>query len=109
MPKKPFPSIDRDSAAEAIRQMSENDLRYLNRLIVGRLKLISQARSTALLADFDIGQRVRFQSPAGEDKEGLIIRINKKTASISTDDGEHWNVHPGFLRPAESSHDIQRR
>jgi hypothetical protein len=89
--------LDRAAAVEAIRRMNEEDLRFLNRLIVERLKLIGQARSTTMLARFNVGDRVSFQSTSGERKVGVIFRLNKKTASIATDDGQHWNVHPGFL------------
>jgi len=91
---------NRDGAAEAIRQMGEDDLRYLNRLIVERLKLISQARSTALLAQFSVGDHVGFQAPTGEKKAGVILKLNKKTVTIRTHDGQQWNVCPGFLTPA---------
>lgn len=90
-------SLDRDTAAEAIRRLSEADLRYLNRLIVERLKLISQAHSTVMLAGFSVGDRVRFDDSAGRRRTGRIMRLNKKTASIVTDQGEQWNVAPGFL------------
>jgi hypothetical protein len=92
-----FELVDRAAAAETIRRMNEEDLRFLNRLIVERLKLIGQARSTSMLARFSVGDRVSFQSTFGERKVGVIIRLNKKTASITTDDGQQWNVHPGFL------------
>jgi len=95
-----FELADRTGAAEAIRRMGEEDLRYLNHLIVERLKLIAQARSTAMLARFSIGDRVSFQSHSGERKTGTIVRINKKTASIATDDGQQWNVYPGYLSSA---------
>jgi hypothetical protein len=91
--------VDRAAAAETIRRMGEEDLRFLNRLIVERLKLIGQARSTTMLARFSVGDRVSFQSHTGERKTGVIIRLNKKTASIATDERQHWNVHPGFLTP----------
>jgi hypothetical protein len=93
--------MDRETAVEAILRMKEDDLRYLNRLIVERLKIIGQARSTVMLAQFNVGDRVSFQSPSGERKTGVIVRLNKKTASIATDDGQRWNVHPGFLAAAE--------
>jgi hypothetical protein len=89
--------VDRASAAEAIRRMNEDDLRFLNRLIVDRLKLIGQARSTVMLAHFNVGDRVSFPSATGQRKSGVIVRLNKKTASIATDDRQQWNVHPGFL------------
>jgi hypothetical protein len=94
-----FELADRAAAAETIRRMNEEDLRFLNRLIVERLKLIGQARSTTMLARFSVGDRVSFQTTSGERKAGVIVRLNKKTASIATDDGQQWNVHPGFLTP----------
>jgi hypothetical protein len=103
-----FELVDRAAAAETIRRMNEDDLRFLNRLIVERLKLMHQARSTAMLARFSVGDRVSFQSTSGERKVGVIIRLNKKTASIATDDGQQWNVHPGFLPPVGPG-DIQPR
>lgn len=92
--------VNREAAVEAILRMNEEDLRFLNRVIVERLKLISQARSTVMMARFNLGDRVSFQGASGERKTGVIIRLNKKTASIATDDAQHWNVHPGFLTPA---------
>lgn len=44
--------VDRVSAVEAIKRLNEEDLLFLNRLIVERLKLISQARATALMTSF---------------------------------------------------------
>jgi hypothetical protein len=90
---------NRNDAAEAIRHLGEEDLRFLNRLIVERLNLIAQACSAALLARFNTGDRVGFQTPSGEWKNGIIQKLNKKTATILTDDGHRWNVSPGFLSP----------
>ena len=91
---------DREGAAKAIRQMGAEDLRYLNRLIVDRLKLIAQAHSTALMARFSVGDRVGFPTPTGERKTGVVLKLNKKTATVHTDDGQRWNVAPGLLSPA---------
>jgi hypothetical protein len=89
--------FDKAGAVEAIKKLGEEDLVFLNRLIVERLKLISQARSTQMMAHFTIGDRVHFRTSAGETKNGIISRLNKKTASIITDDGQSWNVAPGLL------------
>jgi hypothetical protein len=97
----PYKLENRESVAEAIRRMDVDDLQYLNRLIVDRIKLIAQARSTTLLARFGVGDRVGFQSPIGS-QTGIIIRLNKKTASIQTDDGHQWNVSPGLLTPVSA-------
>ena len=31
---------------------------------------------------------------------GMLTRYNKKTVTVITDSGQHWNVAPGFLRKA---------
>ena len=107
MKSKGVKIADRVSAVEAIKRLNEDDLRFLNRLIVERLKLISQARATALMAKFTKGDRVCFQAPDGQMIEGIVLRLNKKTISITTDDGHRWNVAPGLLRLVQSARDIQ--
>lgn len=99
--------VDRVSAVEAIKRLNEEDLLFLNRLIVERLKLISQARATTLMTSFTRGDRVGFQAPDGRMLEGMVLRLNKKTISIATDDGHQWNVAPGFLRLMQSAGDVQ--
>lgn len=95
--------IDRVSAVEAIKRLGEDDLLFLNRLIIERLQLISQARSTALMTSFTVGDRVGFQAPDGRELQGMVIRLNKKTISIHTDDNHRWNVAPGLLRLVRSA------
>jgi len=92
--------LDRESAVQAVAELSEDDLRFVNRLVVDRLKLLAQARSTALLADFHVGQRVCFTTPEGRTVAARVECLNKKTASVVTDDGDRWNVAPAFLTPA---------
>ena len=89
--------VDRLSAVEAIKRLDEDDLLFLNRWIVERLKLISQAKCTSLMAGFTRGDRVGFQAPDGQMLEGMVLRLNKKTVSVATDDGLQWNVAPGLL------------
>jgi hypothetical protein len=101
--------MDRAAAAETIRKLNEDDLRFLNRLIVDRLKLLQEARNSIMLASFSVGDRLRFPTSDGEVKSGVIIRLNKKTASICTEDGHHWNVHPAFLSANASAKPETRR
>src|SRR5208337_1236967 len=84
-----------------IKTLGENELRYLNRLVVERLKLLFQERSTSQMKRFNIGERVFFVTPDGLRKTGVILRLNKKTASVNTDDGGNWNVAPGLLSHEE--------
>ena len=99
--------VDRVSAVEAIKRLGEEDLLFLNRLIVERLKLISQARATTLMTSFTKGDRVGFQAPDGRAMEGIVLRLNKKTVSVAADDGHQWNVAPGLLRLIQSGRDVQ--
>jgi len=93
--------LDKESAIEAINKLGEEDLRFLNRLIFERLKIIHQIKSSMQLVNFSIGDRVRFRTSTGETKCGIVHRLNKKTASIITDDRQQWNVAPGLLKRDE--------
>jgi hypothetical protein len=93
--------FDRTRIESFIKELSEEELRYLNRLIVERLKLITQEKSTRSLSRFNLGELVKFSDNDGRLKTGRIVRLNKKTASVLTSDGQHWNVSPGLLQTAE--------
>jgi hypothetical protein len=92
--------LDRELFVHALRHMGEEDLRYLNRMVVERLNLLAQARSTVQLAQFAEGDRVCFTTNDGSVKRALVLRLNKKTASLLTDDGQNWKVSPMLLRKA---------
>ncbi len=108
MGSETFEVVDRAAAVEAVQRMSEDELLFLNRLIVQRLKFLGQARSMVMMARFSVGDRVGFQTRSGQRKLGLVVRLNKKTASVVTDDGQQWNVHPGLLTSAGAG-DIEPR
>lgn len=42
--------LDREMFVQALRHMGEEDLLFLNRMVVERLNLLAQARSTVQLA-----------------------------------------------------------
>lgn len=90
--------LDRELFTQALRHMGEEDLRYLNRMVVERLNLLAQARSTVALAQFAEGDRVQFSASDGSIKHAVVLRLNKKTASVRTDEGQHWTVSPSLLR-----------
>lgn len=90
--------LDRELFVQALRHMGEEDLLFLNRMVVERLNLLAQARSTVQLAQFAEGDRVQFTANDGTVKHGIVVRLNKKTASLLTDDGQNWKVSPALLR-----------
>jgi hypothetical protein len=90
--------LDREMFVQALRHMGEQDLLFLNRMVVERLNLLAQARSTVQLAQFAVGDRVEFTANDGSIKRATVLRLNKKTTSLLTDDAQNWNVSPAMLR-----------
>lgn len=81
-----------------IDRLTEAELVDLNHRIVERLRFLQQMRAHRQMLEFRIGDRVSFQ-PAGQPPlRGILTRYNKKTVTVITDDGQQWNVAPGYLR-----------
>jgi len=81
-----------------IDDLTEAELIALNHRIVERLRFLHQMRAHADMLEFKIGDRVTFQSDGQPPVTGMLIRYNKKTVTVITDEGQHWNVAPSFLR-----------
>jgi hypothetical protein len=92
-----------------ISKLSEAELIDLDNRIVERLRFLRQMRSHEQMIQFSIGERVTFQPEGQPVVVGMLTRYNKKTVTVITDDGQHWNVSPRFLRKAvsESVKDIK--
>ena len=86
-----------------IDKLSEEELIDLNNRIVARLRFLNQMRAHSQMLDFRIGDRVTFQPEGRPALFGIITRYNKKTVTVITDSGQHWNVAPGLLRQATST------
>lgn len=93
--------LDKYSAVEAINKLGVDDLRFLNGLIIERLKIMHQVKSSIQMSKFNIGDSVTFLGTSGEIKRGMIHRLNKKTVSVITEDKQQWNVAPGLLKRDE--------
>ncbi len=81
-----------------IDRLTEAELVDLNHRIVERLRFLRQMRAHATMLDFRIGDRVTFQPPGEGEVSGMLTRYNKKTVTVITDDGRHWNVSPHLIR-----------
>jgi hypothetical protein len=86
-----------------IDRLTEDELIDLNNRIVARLRFLNQMRAHSQMLDFRIGDRVTFQPEGRPAMFGVITRYNKKTLTVITDSGQHWNVAPGLLRKIESA------
>jgi hypothetical protein len=83
-----------------IDKLTEDELIDLNNRIVERLRFLNQMRAHSQMLDFKIGDRVTFQPEGRPPLVGMLTRYNKKTVTVITDSGQHWNVAPGLLRKA---------
>jgi hypothetical protein len=85
-----------------IDKLTEEQLIDLNNRIVARLRFSHQMRAHSQMLDFRIGDRVTFQPEGRPALFGIITRYNKKTVTVITDNGQHWNVARGLIRRASS-------
>ena len=83
-----------------IDNLSEQELIHLNHRIVERIRFLRQLRAHQSMLQFRIGDRVMFNPDGQAAVTGMLTRYNKKTVTVITDDGHHWNVAPGFLQKA---------
>jgi hypothetical protein len=88
-----------------IDSLSEEELFELNHKIVARLRFLSSMRSHAQMLDFRIGEKVKFHPQGRSELIGILTRYNKKTVTVITESGEHWNVAPRLLSRVHSKHD----
>jgi hypothetical protein len=81
-----------------IDKLTESELIDLNNRIVARLRFLAQVRAHAQMLEFRVGDRVSFQPDGRPVLVGMLTRYNRKTVTVITEDGEHWNVSPTLLR-----------
>jgi len=86
-----------------IDKLSEAELIDLNHRIVERLRFLSQMRAHSQMLDFKIGERVTFHPDGHPPLFGILTRYNRKTITVITDAGQHWNVAPRLLRKADAN------
>ena len=92
-----------------IDKLTEKELIELNHKIVERLKFLESMRTHSEMMEFSIGEKVCF-SPSGQvDVMGVLVKYNKKTVTVLTEDGQKWNVSPHLLsKQKEKSETINK-
>jgi hypothetical protein len=91
-----------------IDTLTEAELIAFNNRIVARLRFLQEGRAHAAMLAFRVGERVAFQ-PAGQPLlTGVITKYNRKTVTVLTEHGQHWNVAPTFLRTVPPAEDTSR-
>lgn len=80
-----------------IDKLTEAELIDLNHRIVERLRFIQQMHAHQSMLEFSIGDKVSFEPPGRPTVFGVLIRYNKKTVSVLSDEGVSWTVSPHLL------------
>ena len=80
-----------------IDHLSAEELVALNHRIVERLKMLESLEAHKSMMQFHPGARVSFDSPQGERVTATIMKFNRKTVTVVTDNGQRWNVSPHLL------------
>lgn len=62
------------------------------------MRFLRQKRAHENMLKFSIGDRVTFQPEGRSPIVGMVTRYNRKTITVITDDGQHWNVSPILLQ-----------
>ena len=86
-----------------IDKLTEKELIDLNHRIVERLKFLESMRAHAEMMEFSVGERVSFSRSGRGDVTGVLVKYNKKTVTVITEDGQKWNVSPHLLEKAKES------
>lgn len=81
-----------------IKELNIDELILLNKMVVERIKILSQVETSNAMQKYNIGEWVKFEDNNNRLIEGKIIKINKKTISILTRENIKWNVHPTFIK-----------
>ncbi len=73
------------------------ELEALNHRIVERLKFLDAVQAHREMMALNIGAKVSFESRRDGRQLGTVVKFNRKTVSVVTDDGRRWNVAPQLL------------
>jgi len=94
-------SIDIDS-------LSMQELEELNDRVVERLKFLDTVRAQRAMMEMNLGTQVSFASPRHGRVFGTIIKFNRKTVVVLSEERRQWRVPPHILTPIKDATPKQR-
>ena len=80
-----------------IESLSYEELIALNHKIVERLKIMESMFTHKEMMQFSPGDKVSFEPPGRSRQIGTLVKYNKKTVTVLTEDGHKWNVSPNLI------------
>ena len=82
--------------------LSFEELLELNQRVVARLKMLESMQAHVEMMAFNIGARVSFEALNGR-LLGTLVKYNRKTVTVVTDNGQRWNISPHLLSPVKDT------
>ena len=67
-----------------------------------RIKMLQSMQAHVDMMAFNLGTRVSFDSQHGR-QLGTLVKYNRKTVTVLSDDGRQWRVSPGLLSPVKDA------
>ncbi len=92
-----------------IDDLTYEELIKLNHKIVERLKFLDGMHAHNEMMQFSPGDKVTFDPHNRERQTGTLVKFNKKTVTVLTDDGQHWNVAPHLLSKVKNEKSRPKR
>jgi len=90
-------STMRKDLFELIEDFSIDDLVELNIQIVAKLRHLTERENKAAVANFSVGDEVRFKTQRGQWIRGNVCQINRKTIDVKCE-SKSWRVPPRLLQ-----------
>ena len=84
-----------------IDELSLDELLDLNEQICLRIDYLRARNDMLMLSHLRLGQQVNFMAPEGR-VFGTLIKLNKKSVVIVSDDKKQWKVPPALVNVVKS-------
>jgi hypothetical protein len=81
-----------------IDDLSLDQLLELNQLICRRIEALQARQELDVLSRLNLGQAVSFETREGQ-IFGRVIKINRKTVVVQSEDNRQWKVSVGLIQP----------
>ncbi|MFV0454865.1 MAG: hypothetical protein ACK5NQ_07665 [Pseudomonas sp.] len=86
-----------------IDHLGIDELVALNHRIIERLKMLESLEAHHSMMQFHPGTRVSFDSPHSGRLFGTVMKFNRKTVTVVSDNGQRWNISPHLLSPIKDA------
>jgi len=76
--------------------LSLEELIQLNHRVVERIRMLQAMQAHVDMMAFNLGAKVSFDTDHGR-VVGTLVKYNRKTVNVVSDDGRQYRVTPGLL------------